>query len=170
MVWIYKGIFLKHACIQKTYKYSSLSDICYNFLTVTVGKSGKGADFLPEATLARANQALTRGSHQFSTPSYRFNKYIQSQCNNTLPSGGIYWKIRPPRIKRFAKAGILHPEALNIARGQSWGRRISNASLLEPVYWHSVFKRGRYGWKDGWIVLTVLSSIHFRSGKKNVIN
>ena len=104
---------------KKTYKYSSLSDICYNFLTVTVGKSGKGADFLPEATLARANQALTRGSHQFPTPSYRFNKYIQSQCNNTLPSGGMYWKIRPPRIKIFAEARILHPEAREILLGKA---------------------------------------------------
>ena len=119
MVWMYKGIFLKHAYTNKTYKYSSLSDICYNFLTVTVGKSGKGADFLPEATLARANQALTRGSHQFPTPSYRFNKYIQSQCNNTLPSGGMYWKIRPPRIKRFAEARILHPEAREILLGKA---------------------------------------------------
>ena len=42
-------------------------------------------------------------------------------CNNTLPRGGImmYWKIRPPpRIQKFAKARILHPEANLEVRGR----------------------------------------------------
>ena len=41
---------------------------------------------------------------------------FDEHCNNTLPRGGMYWKIRPPRIERFAEAGILHPEAREIAR------------------------------------------------------
>ena len=75
---------------------------------------------------------------------------LQIDCNNTLPRGGMYWKIRPPRIERFAEAGILHPEAREIARGQSRGPRgaksllrqisrseegvFSNSSQLEAVY------------------------------------
>ena len=43
----------------------------------------------------------------------------------------------PPRIERFAEAGILHPEAREIARGQisrSEEGVFSNSSQLEAVY------------------------------------
>ena len=39
-------------------------------------------------------------------------------CNDTLPGGGMYWKISPPRIERFVNAGILHPEARENLEGQ----------------------------------------------------
>ena len=50
----------------------------------------------------------------------------KKECNNTLTRGGMYWKLRPPRTERFAEVLILHPEAREIARGQS-PRAISRA-------------------------------------------
>ena len=47
------------------------------------GEAGRGADFLPGATLARANQALTRGSHQF--PTFPTNKQTNANANKQEP-------------------------------------------------------------------------------------
>ena len=67
-------------------------------------------------------------------------------CNKILPRGGMNWKLRPPRIKRFAEAGILHPEALGPRDAKSLqifrfdGGVFSDSSLPKAVY--SFRKRG----------------------------
>ena len=64
------------------------------------------------------------------------------QCNNTLPRGGMYWKIRPPRIKRFAEAGILHPEARGQRGAKSLLRQISRSE--EGVFSILFYRAGVY--------------------------
>ena len=68
-------------------------------------------------------------------------------CNNTLPRGGMYWKIRPPRIERFAEAGILHHEVREIAKGEAWGLfwEIRMFSYFKG-YFEGYFK----GYFEGW--------------------
>ena len=46
------------------------------------------------------------------------SKLEENDCNNTLPRGGVYWKIRP--LQQFAPRG---GEAREIARGQCRGLR-----------------------------------------------
>ena len=77
---------------------------------------------LPQAHQLGNQENVWRSTHVLR------NWYLSAMqyCNNTLPRGGMYWKIRPPRIERFAEAGILHPEAREIARGRSL-RAISRA-------------------------------------------
>ena len=38
-------------------------------------------------------------------------------CICTLPRGGMYWEIRPPRKRDFPRAGILYPKAREIKEG-----------------------------------------------------
>ena len=72
--------------------------------------------------------------------------FILTPPCHTLPRGGMNWKLRPPRIKRFAEAGILHPEALGPRDAKSLqifrfdGGVFSNSSLPKAVY--SFRKRG----------------------------
>ena len=53
------------------------------------------------------------------------------ECNNTLPRGGMYWKIRP--LKQFAPRGPRDCRGVQIAEGSVF----SNPSQLEAVYCHS---------------------------------
>ena len=67
-----------------------------------VSLAGRRADFLPGEALARANQALTKGSHQFSTPDVTFstNKTPKYKCK-------IHLQIRVRANHRFPSLNVL---------------------------------------------------------------
>ena len=60
-----------------------------------------------------------------------FGKY----CIRTLPRGGMYWEIHPPRPERYPE-GCKIPARGKISRAE--GDVFPNASRLEAVYVHSL--------------------------------
>ena len=89
------------------------------------------------------------------------NKTLRSilYCIRTLPRGGMYWEIHPPRPERFPKGGdfaprgprdlprakpegnlegrgVQNPRPREISRAE--GDVFPNASRLEAVYVHSL--------------------------------
>ena len=69
-----------------------------------VSLAGRRADFLPGEALARANQALTKGSHQFPTPDVTFstNKTPKYKYNYK-----IHLQIRVRANHRFPSLNVL---------------------------------------------------------------
>ena len=96
-----------------------------------------------------------------STYSVKINTSLpmMRECIRTLPRGGMYWEIHPPRPERFPKGGdfaprgprdfprakpegnlegrgVQNPRPREISRAE--GDVFPNASRLEAVYVHSL--------------------------------
>ena len=135
----------------------------------------RGQKWRPNSMYVRASNF--RPIQNFSAKALR----TTSATLHTLPRGGMYWKIcpppLPPRIGRFAEAGILHPKAQRRSSRAS-GCKIAASANLEVrgrrilqfiLSQHALiffFFRDRNCSPNGWVVLTVLNSINSPSGKR----
>ena len=89
---------------------------------------------------------------------------VKEYCNNTLPRGGVHWKIRP--LRHFAP---LESQGVQIAEGGAF----SNSSWLEAVYCNSFFQSGgvlEITLQTAGVYWQYIKSIHSRPIYKNALD